>query len=175
MGFVFQNIHLMPALTALENVSVASDIKGHGSSSEEELLRFVGMEGHARKRPSELSGGERQRVGIARALAGDPGIILADEPTAALDTENAYDVMDLLRKLATRAGRAVVVVTHDVRLFGYADRILELECGMTREAGSHEENFEPVVLCSDDDGNLLFGGEGGEDSLVCVGEDRAGR
>jgi putative ABC transport system ATP-binding protein len=174
VGFVFQNIYLMPALTALENVRIASDIKGRAEMSEQELLGFVGMESMARKRPAELSGGERQRVAIARALAGDPGVILADEPTASLDTQNAYDVMDVLSKLARREDRAVVVVTHDVRLFGYAGRMYELEGGLTKEVETHEEECESVLCGAGADISLERYALGGGDGLVCVGEDRAG-
>lgn len=133
MGFVFQDIYLMPALTALENVMVVSDLKGAGPRTEEELLDLVGMIDLAHKHPAELSGGERQRVGIARALAGSPRLILADEPTGALDTENALAVMELLRKLSQAEELTVVVVTHDVRLYEYADRVLSLEDGRIRE------------------------------------------
>ena len=87
----------------------------------------------AHKRPAELSGGERQRVGIARALAGSPRLILADEPTGALDTENALTVMELLKKLSRAEELTAVVVTHDVRLYEYADRVLSLEDGRIRE------------------------------------------
>ncbi len=174
IGFVFQNIYLMPALTALENVRIASDIKGSGRRSEEELLGYVGMAGMARKRPAELSGGEKQRVAIARALAGDPQVILADEPTASLDTENAYDVMDLLSRLARNDSRAVVVVTHDVRLFGYADRMYELEGGLTKEVEAYDEEYVSVFNGIGSDASLGLSGWGGEGDLVCVGEDRAG-
>lgn len=132
-GFVFQSINLFPALTARENVSIALNLRGcrgwAARRKAEELLTAVGLGHKFNSWPGDLSGGEKQRTAIARALAGDPPILLADEPTAALDSETGKTVMDLLTTLARREGRTVVVVTHDERVAAYADRILYVNDG----------------------------------------------
>ena len=132
-GFVFQNYNLFPTLNAWENVAIALDLIGiKGSVAEMHarlLLREVGLGAKADAYPAKLSGGQRQRVAIARALAADPDILLADEPTAALDTASGQSAMALLSGLARAEGRAVVIVTHDPRVVGYADRIVTLDDG----------------------------------------------
>ncbi|OGT91101.1 MAG: ABC transporter ATP-binding protein [Gammaproteobacteria bacterium RIFOXYD12_FULL_61_37] len=128
MGFIFQGYNLFPALTALENVQLALDLKGRDLDEGADLLHRVGLGARLNSYPRQLSGGEKQRVAVARALAGEPGIILADEPTAALDTANGLGVVELLHELA-QAGRAVVVVTHDPRVAGLADRIVRIQDG----------------------------------------------
>lgn len=132
-GFVFQGFNLFPALTAAENVEVALGLKGvrgrAARTAAMEALAAVDLADKAAALPANLSGGQKQRVAIARALAGDPSIILADEPTAALDSTSGQLVMDLLRSLASRQQRAVVIVTHDSRTFRYADRIVAIEDG----------------------------------------------
>jgi putative ABC transport system ATP-binding protein len=132
-GFVFQGFNLFPALSAAENVEVALGLKGvRGRAARQgalEALASVGLADKAQALPANLSGGQKQRVAIARALAGSPSIILADEPTAALDSTSGQIVMDLLRSLASAHGRAVVIVTHDSRTFRYADRIVAIEDG----------------------------------------------
>jgi putative ABC transport system ATP-binding protein len=133
IGFIFQGFNLFPALTAQENIEIALDLKKiRGSQARKqaaELLTRVGLQDKRRTYPSDLSGGQKQRVAIARALAGAPHIILADEPTAALDSESGKLIMDLLQELAHERQRAVVVVTHDNRAFDYADRIVHIEDG----------------------------------------------
>ena len=129
MGFIFQSYNLFPALTALENVQVALELKGRDLGEGTELLQRVGLEARLRNYPKQLSGGEKQRVAIARALAGDPAILLADEPTAALDSENGRSVVRLLGELAHDLGRAVVVVTHDPRVGELSDRVARIEDG----------------------------------------------
>ena len=133
LGFVFQGFNLFPALTAQENVGIALDIRGaRGSAAEARALQAldaVGLADKARSLPRDLSGGQKQRVAIARALVGEPRIILADEPTASLDAESGRRIMELLRSLATDDGRAVVVVTHDARIFEYADRVVRIDDG----------------------------------------------
>lgn len=137
IGFIFQGFNLFPALTAQENVEIALDLKGvKGETARKkagELLERVGLSAKQKTRPADLSGGQKQRVAIARALAGEPKIILADEPTAALDSESGKLIMDLLQELAHEKNRAVVVVTHDNRIFDYADRIVEIEDGAIRD------------------------------------------
>ena len=138
IGFVFQGFNLFPALTAVENVALALDVRGiRGSKARqtaEQLLTEVGLQERMHAFPSDLSGGQKQRVAMARALAGDPPILLADEPTAALDSTSGRGVIELLQRLAHEHGRAVVMVTHDPRVLSYGDRILHLEDGrMTHE------------------------------------------
>ena len=133
VGFVFQAYNLVPTLTALENVMLALDLRGtsltHAPMLAQQALAAVGLSHRANASPSKLSGGEKQRVAIARALAGSPSVILADEPTAALDSENGKAVMTLLAEVAKDTRRAVLVVTHDHRTLGYADRLIRIEDG----------------------------------------------
>ena len=133
IGFVFQQFNLFPALSALENVELALNVKGvHGSAARKEaerLLVMVGLEDRLRFLPRDLSGGQKQRVAIGRALAGQPPVILADEPTANLDTEVSAQVLELFRELAKREGRALLVVTHDPKVRGIADRVLTMVDG----------------------------------------------
>ncbi len=132
-GFVFQGFNLFPALTAAENVALAIRMKDPRAKDPDRqaraLLDQVGLGNRAHHLPADLSGGQKQRVAIARALGGDPTIVVGDEPTAALDTKTALGVMELLRRLATDQGRAVVVVTHDPRLERFADRVVRVEDG----------------------------------------------
>jgi putative ABC transport system ATP-binding protein len=134
IGFVFQSYNLFPTLSALENVRLALDVRGRrGSAAFEEArksLIAVGLEHRLRNYPRNLSGGEQQRVAIARALAGSPALLLADEPTAALDAENGQNVMALLADLARDKSRAILAVTHDNRTLRYADRIVHIEDGL---------------------------------------------
>ncbi len=132
-GFVFQGFNLFPALSAVENVALAirmKDVRARDPDGQAHaLLDQVGLSARAHHLPADLSGGQKQRVAIARALGGNPPILVGDEPTAALDTKTALGVMELLRGLATREGRAVVVVTHDPRLERFADRVVRVEDG----------------------------------------------
>jgi putative ABC transport system ATP-binding protein len=136
-GFVFQDFNLLSALNAAENVELACNLAGvTGHPARERartLLERVGLGHRLGFRPEQLSGGEMQRVAIARALANDPPVILADEPTANLDSAIGRQVARLLRQLATEDGRAVVIVSHDTRLREIADRVLWLEDGSFRE------------------------------------------
>jgi len=133
-GFVFQGFNLFPALTALENVAMAIQMKDprrkDPKGEARRLLEVVGLGPRLHHLPADLSGGQKQRVAIARALGGNPPILVGDEPTAALDTKTALSVMELLRELASTAGRAVVVVTHDPRLERFADRVVRVEDGL---------------------------------------------
>ncbi len=132
-GFVFQTHHLIPTLTAWENVALALDLKGiRGQEAEDQsrsLLDDLGLSPRADAYPAHLSGGQRQRVAIARACALNAPIILADEPTASLDSAAGWDVIQLLRDLATQHHRAIVIVTHDTRLRSAADRVVFIEDG----------------------------------------------
>ena len=133
IGFVFQGFNLFPTLRVWENVAIALDLRGMprraAKARAEEVLASVGLAEKCKSLPDELSGGQKQRVAIARAVAGDPTIVLADEPTAALDGESGAVVMRLLRDLAIRNDRAVVIVTHDERAAAYADRIVTMKDG----------------------------------------------
>jgi putative ABC transport system ATP-binding protein len=142
IGFVFQGFNLFPTLTAGENVELMLDLKGVSAAAAKkrahELLEQVGLSSKYGSFPADLSGGQKQRVAIARALAGDPQIILADEPTAALDSHTGRNVMETLRELAHKRGRAVVIVTHDSRVLDFADRIVKIEDGRIAQAASLE-------------------------------------
>ena len=133
LGFIFQAHNLIPFLTARENVMIALEInnmtKNEARSRATELLASLKLDHRLNNYPSSLSGGEAQRVAIARALANKPKVILADEPTAALDTENGKNVMDLLKKLAVENHSAILVVTHDHRMVEGFDRIFQVSDG----------------------------------------------
>ena len=133
IGFIFQAHNLLPFLTAQENVSVVLDLAGlpadEGRTRARELLDYLEVGHRATVKPALLSGGEAQRVAIARALAKRPRIILADEPTAALDGERAGLVMDLMRKLAVEQEACIVTVTHDEKIFDRFDRLIHLRDG----------------------------------------------
>ncbi|HEV3168584.1 MAG TPA: ABC transporter ATP-binding protein, partial [Isosphaeraceae bacterium] len=133
IGFVFQQYNLLPALTAAENAAIPLVIAGwHRSRAvgrAHEVLSDLGMGKRADALPNQLSGGQQQRVAIARALVHEPSLIVCDEPTAALDFETGQTVMGLLREAAVRPGRAVIVVTHDSRVFPFGDRIARMDDG----------------------------------------------
>ena len=133
IGFIFQAHNLLPFLTAAENVSLVLDLAGwpadKGKERARELLDYLEVGHRAGVKPALLSGGEAQRVAIARALANRPRIILADEPTAALDSKRAQLVMDLLRKLATEQEASILTVTHDEKIFDRFDRLIHLRDG----------------------------------------------
>jgi putative ABC transport system ATP-binding protein len=133
VGFVFQSFHLFPTLSATDNVRLALDVRGEPSrparARSREALARVGLAHKAKVFPRELSGGEQQRVAIARAIVGAPSIILADEPTAALDGENGQAIMTILAEIARERGHAVLIVTHDPRILPFADRVVHIEDG----------------------------------------------
>ena len=133
IGFIFQQYNLIPTLSCVENVSVPLRIRGHSAPHAEkraaEMLDRVGLGARLRHRPNQLSGGQQQRVAIARALVHEPKLIICDEPTAALDSENGAKVMEILRTVATAPDRCVVIVTHDNRIFKFADRMTHMEDG----------------------------------------------
>jgi len=133
-GFVFQQAALIPALTALENVLIASGIQG-GRVSQAlkarafKLLGELGLESYLDSKPQQLSTGQQQRVAIARALVNEPLVLLCDEPTSALDVESSGIVLDTLKRLSRDEERSVVLVTHDPRVFPYAERLIKIEDG----------------------------------------------
>ncbi len=134
IGFIFQQFNLIPTLTIAENVSVPLLIQGLGpgkaTKRAREALDAVGMADRWNERPAKLSGGQQQRVAIARALVHEPPLVICDEPTAALDAHNGEIVLGLFRDVARTPGRAVILVTHDNRIFSYADRIARMDDGM---------------------------------------------
>lgn len=135
IGFIFQGHNLLPFLTARQNVQLAAELDVTSDSAAlrartDEALRSVGLEAHAAKFPSQLSGGQKQRVAIARALVGKPALVLADEPTASLDSQTGREIADLLRRLARRDSVAVLLVTHDDRNRWIADRVFQMEDGV---------------------------------------------
>jgi lipoprotein-releasing system ATP-binding protein len=150
-GFVFQFHFLLPEFTALDNVLLPMRAAGHMSERPMreralELLDSLGLRDHACKRPNQLSGGQRQRVAIARALANRPEIIVADEPTGALDTASTGQVFEILRDIAD-SGRTVIVVTHDPALAARADRRLHIIDGSIADAASgHRQSAEERTL-----------------------------
>jgi putative ABC transport system ATP-binding protein len=141
IGFVFQFFALIPGLTAYENVELplllTGENKGKRQERVNELLDTVGLSARARHRPDQMSGGEQQRVAIARALATEPALVLADEPTANLDTENGRQVMEIMQRLNVDTGTTFVFATHDPRVIPYARRIVELRDGKVTENSKH--------------------------------------
>jgi putative ABC transport system ATP-binding protein len=133
IGFVFQTYHLFPTLTAIDNVRLVLEVGGerphHAAAKAMDVLAMVGLAHKARALPLELSSGEQQRVAIARAIVGNAAVILADEPTAALDSENGHSVMSLLAEVAKSQSRGVLVVTHDARTLPFANRIVRIDDG----------------------------------------------
>jgi len=144
VGFVFQAYNLLPALTAAENAAVPLLIAGwnrrRAVEAAADVLDQLGMGHRLANLPSELSGGEQQRVAIARALVHEPRLLVCDEPTSALDAENGRITMELIQKIAVQPGRAVIVVTHDSRVYSFADRIASMEDGRIDAvtAGPHQ-------------------------------------
>src|SRR6516225_4555396 len=125
IGFIFQQYNLLPALTAADNASIPLVAAG----SEAAILERIGVGAHLGKLPSQLSGGQQQRVAIARALVHAPRLIVCDEPTAALDADSGQTVLEILKDAALTLDRAVIVVTHDARIYRFADRIAAMEDG----------------------------------------------
>jgi ABC-type lipoprotein export system ATPase subunit len=148
IGFIFQQFHLVPTLTALENVALPGVFAGIPREVREkrarQLLGTLHMGERLDHKPSQLSGGQQQRVAIARALFNNPPIIMGDEPTGALDSKTGQTVMNLLRWLASRQGKTVVIVTHDAGVASYADRLLHLKDGrITEDIPSAPQETEP--------------------------------
>ena len=133
IGFVFQAFNLLPTLTATENAAIPLLINGVkrtiAMDRAREMLDRVGLGNRSRSLPGQMSGGQQQRVAIARALIHDPKLIVCDEPTSALDHETGHKVMEMLRDVALNEGRSLVIVTHDARIFSFADRIAEMDDG----------------------------------------------
>jgi putative ABC transport system ATP-binding protein len=160
VGFVFQTFNLVQTLSALQNVELPMIFQGIGKSERirkaKDLLTRVGLAERIRHKPNELSGGERQRVSVARSLANDPEIILADEPTGNLDTVTGQSILDLLKDLSTKDGKTVIIVTHDPEAAAIADRIIQLRDGSVASVGRHgaeESNRDPSGAGSASEGD----------------------
>lgn len=143
LGFVFQQYNLLPTLTAAENAAVPLFVRGvpkrEALAQAGEVLNELGLRDRTRFLPTKLSGGEQQRVAIARALVGDPRLMLCDEPTASLDGETGHKVVEQLQRVGKRPDRAMIIVTHDSRIFEFGDRIVHMEDGQVervRASGS---------------------------------------
>jgi putative ABC transport system ATP-binding protein len=135
LGFVFQKFNLLPALTARQNLEVARKIHGGPQAAEtddylKQILQLLQIDGKLDRRPSELSGGEQQRVAIARSLTNKPAILLADEPTGALDTRNSEAVLKMFRELNSRLKQTILLVTHNPELATYTNRLIEMRDGL---------------------------------------------
>ena len=146
LGFIFQQYNLLPSLTAAENASVplvaAGMALGEAARRATVTLERIGMSAHADKLPNQLSGGQQQRVAIARALVHEPAVIVCDEPTAALDEATGQTVMEILREIASEPSHAVLVVTHDNRIFHFADRIVRMNDGRIDGESVPQENLD---------------------------------
>ncbi len=147
IGFIFQQFNLIPTISAAENVSVPLLIQGLPARAAvaraRDMLDHVGIGNRWRERPNKLSGGEQQRVAIARALVHEPPLVICDEPTAALDARNGEIVLELFRNVARSANRAVIIVTHDNRIFSYADRIARMDDGEIIEVKHQDHPTAP--------------------------------
>ncbi|MGZ8161599.1 MAG: ATP-binding cassette domain-containing protein [Methylobacter sp.] len=137
IGYIFQQHNLIKSLTALQNVSMTLEMHNGWNEQERlkrsaEMLSAVGLADRLHHKPDQLSGGQRQRVSIARALVGNPKIILADEPTASLDKQSGQEAVSILKTLARDSGTTILLVTHDYRILDIADRIVELEDGVIK-------------------------------------------
>jgi putative ABC transport system ATP-binding protein len=136
VGFVFQKYNLLPTLSAADNIAIARDIAGKPQQSDaafDAILDLLGLKGRLHHKPRALSGGEQQRVAIARAIVNHPAILLADEPTGNLDTENSEAVLGLLRDLNTRLGQTVLMITHNPEAAAYGHRIVKMRDGRVVE------------------------------------------
>ena len=148
VGFIFQFYNILPTLTVLENVEIVKDIVKKPKSAKN-VLKEVGLEKHYNKFPNQLSGGEQQRVAIARAIAKDPEIILADEPTGALDSKTGVEVLRLLKKQcdANNGENTVIIVTHNSLIAEIADRVIRLKNGKVESntLNKHPKNIDEIV------------------------------
>jgi putative ABC transport system ATP-binding protein len=142
IGFVFQQYNLLPALTAAENAAVplviAGEYQGRAVAAAKAMLAEVGLEPRVNALPSQLSGGQQQRVAIARALIHRPRLLVCDEPTAALDAHSGQVVMQLLKRVAVQPDRAVIIVTHDSRVYQYGERIIHMSDGRIQRIEENE-------------------------------------
>jgi putative ABC transport system ATP-binding protein len=150
IGFVFQQYNLLPALSAAENAAVplliAGEYRGKAVAAARELLESVGLGPRMNALPSQLSGGQQQRVAIARALIHKPRLLVCDEPTAALDAHSGQTVMQLLRRVAVQPDRAVIIVTHDSRVYRYGERIIHMSDGRIERIDVQQAHIDEPAL-----------------------------
>ena len=158
IGFTFQANNLVPYLTAQENVELMLRLNGKldrkGKDRAKELLARLGLGERMKNLPSQLSGGQQQRVAIARALIHNPSLVLADEPTASLDTERAFQVVETFANLIHEQNRAGIMVTHDLRLTQYVDRVIQMRDGQVVEIVDNRAAIEEQVVKHADDHHL---------------------
>jgi putative ABC transport system ATP-binding protein len=149
IGFTFQSNNLVPYLTVFENVEMMLRLNNRSTHENREkareLLARIGMEDRMNNLPNQLSGGQRQRVAIARSMVHNPSVILADEPTASLDTERAYQVTQLYAKLIHENGKAGIMVTHDLRMCKYVDKIIQIEDGVITHILSDRQQIDKLI------------------------------
>ncbi len=150
IGFIFQQFNLIPTLSIAENVGVPLLIQGASNRTAlmkaREALEKVGLGKRWKERPGKLSGGQQQRVSIARALVHEPPLVICDEPTASLDAQNGEIVLDLFSQVARSPDRAVIIVTHDNRIFSYADRIARMDDGEIVEVREQDHTVQPHFM-----------------------------
>lgn len=158
IGFTFQANNLVPYLTARENVELMLRLNGRldrkGKDRAQELLTRLGLGDRMKNLPSQLSGGQQQRVAIARALIHNPSLVLADEPTASLDTERAFQVVETFANLIHEQNRAGIMVTHDLRLTQYVDRVIQMRDGQVAEVVDNHADIEERLVKHADDHHL---------------------
>jgi putative ABC transport system ATP-binding protein len=149
IGFVFQQYNLLPSLTAAENAAVPLIIAGvpraKAVKKARVMLSRVGLEDRANSFPAQMSGGQQQRVAIARALVNEPKLLVCDEPTAALDAKSGRTVLELIKEVAVKPSRAVIVVTHDSRIFGMQDRMVEMSDGRIERIEEAESDWSHEI------------------------------
>lgn len=149
IGFVFQFHQLLPEFTALENIMIPAFIAGMSKADAkkraEELLQFMGLSERASHKPNELSGGEKQRIAVARALVNNPAVILADEPSGSLDSQNKEELHQLFFRLRDEYGQTFVIVTHDEHLAEITDRTIKMKDGMLAQEEIQDEEAEPII------------------------------
>lgn len=152
IGFTFQSNNLVPYLNVQENVEMMLRLNGKwnkaGRQKARELLVRLGLEDRLRNLPNQLSGGQRQRVAIARSLVHDPSVVLADEPTASLDTERAYQVTQLYADLIHEQNRAGIMVTHDLRMCRYVDKIIQMKDGKIDSILQDRDTIDALISCN---------------------------
>lgn len=150
-GFIFQSYNLLPQLTSLENVGMPLMFKGMNKKKREkearQMLAAVGLKSRAKHRPNQMSGGQQQRVGIARAFVAKPNVVFADEPTGNLDTKTTADVMNLMVGMCREHGLTLILVTHDLDIAKYADRIVHLIDGEIKSDTKNESIYQPPAEC----------------------------
>jgi putative ABC transport system ATP-binding protein len=152
IGFTFQSNNLLPYLTVIENVDFMLRLNNRYSSAEHkrtiDLLTRLGLENQMNKLPNQLSGGQRQRVAIARSLIHNPSVVLADEPTASLDTERAYQVVELYATLIHEQNKAGIMVTHDLRMCKYVDKLIQIQDGTIISVFTGRDEIDSLISCN---------------------------